>query len=109
MSKTKKEMMNDFSTRAKKIIHRIPKGKVTTYGLIAAASGNHRAARHVARLLHSCSRKDNLPWHRVVNRMGRISLGHFEGYEIQKALLVEEGVRFGPNDTIDLHAYLWQP
>ena len=56
-----------FSDRAKQAITGIPYGKVATYGQIAACAGNHRAARQVAWLLHSSSRKDNLPWHRVIN------------------------------------------
>jgi methylated-DNA-protein-cysteine methyltransferase related protein len=102
-------MATEFSSRCKSIIRRIPPGKVTTYGLIAAASGQSRAARQVARLLHSSSKKDNLPWHRVINRMGKISLPPFEGYDVQKALLLEEGVRFGDDDSIDLEKYLWFP
>lgn len=101
-------MPSDFSKRAKDIIRRIPVGKVTTYGIIAAASGNPKGARQVAWLLHSSSRKEQLPWHRVVNKMGRISLGDYQGYDIQKALLLEEGVCFA-DDAIDLEAHLWFP
>lgn len=102
-------MSNDFTIHAKAIIQRIPRGKVTTYGLIAAASGNPRGARQVARLLHACSIKDNLPWHRVINRLGRISLGPFQGYEIQKSILIDEGVRFNQDDSIDMKTHLWIP
>ena len=102
-------MPTDFTLRAKNIIKQIPKGKVSTYGVIAAYSGNPRAARQVARILHSCSSKDNLPWHRVVNRNGRISLKRACGYEIQKQLLENEGVIFSNGDDIDLSGFLWQP
>ena len=100
-------MIISFTSRAKEIIKRIPKGKVTTYGLIAAHSGNPRAARQVARILHSSSRKDNLPWHRVVNRNGQISLKHINGYEIQKRLLQKEGVVFSRDNAIDFDVFLW--
>jgi methylated-DNA-protein-cysteine methyltransferase-like protein len=49
-----------------------------------------------------------LPWHRVVNRNGRISLKPFEGYEIQKQRLLQEGIVFDEKDTIDLERYLWR-
>ncbi len=93
----------------KRIIKSIPRGKVCTYGQIAACAGNHRAARQVAWILHSSSEKDRLPWHRVINRKGRISLKDLNGYELQKFLLEKEGVRFDTRDTIDLAQYLWQP
>lgn len=102
-------MSNPFTSKVKKLIKQVPRGKVTTYGLIAAIAGNPSAARQVARILHSCSRKDSLPWHRVVNRNGQISLKPFNGYEIQKQLLEGEGVVFAENDTIDFEEFLWLP
>lgn len=80
-----------------------------TYGLIAAHCGNPRAARQVAWILHASLRKENLPWHRVVNRNGQISLKHFNGYEIQKQLLQKEGIIFAKGNAIDLNLFLWQP
>jgi methylated-DNA-protein-cysteine methyltransferase-like protein len=98
-----------FSQRVKDIIKRIPRGKVATYGQIAACAGNSRAARQVVWILHSSTEKDKLPWHRVVNGKGRISLKPNYGYEIQKVLLQKEGVKFDENDTIDFELYLWSP
>jgi methylated-DNA-protein-cysteine methyltransferase-like protein len=100
---------NPFTTSVKKLISRIPEGSITTYGIIAACAGNPRAARQVARILHTSSQKEALPWHRVVNRKGQISLKRLNGYEIQKQLLENEGVVFGKNDTIDLDIFLWVP
>jgi methylated-DNA-protein-cysteine methyltransferase related protein len=102
-------MTNPFTIKVKKQILQIPAGKVATYGQIAALSGNPRSARQVARILHSCSRKDNLPWHRVVNQHGRISLRQSQGYEVQLALLEREGVVFSENSRIDLTQFLWRP
>ncbi len=102
-------VVTPFHQHVVAIIKRIPKGKVATYGQIAALASHPRAVRQVVRILHSCSKKERLPWHRVVNRQGRISLRPGLGYEIQKALLKEEGVAFGGNDTIDLERYLWSP
>jgi methylated-DNA-protein-cysteine methyltransferase-like protein len=91
------------------LIKRIPRGKVMTYGRIAAWSGSPRGARQVVRILHACSAAENLPWHRVINGQGKIALGPFQGYELQRALLVKEGIVFGLNDTIDLERFLWNP
>ena len=65
---------SSFGGRVKEIIRSIPKGKVATYGRVATYAGNPRGARQVVRVLHSSTRKDKLPWHRVVNREGRIAL-----------------------------------
>ncbi len=80
---------------------------MATYGQIAALAGNPRAARQVVRVLHSSSGKDKLPWHRVVNRQGRIALKPNQGYEMQKGLLEGEGIRFDDGDSIPLDRYLW--
>lgn len=102
-------MTNPFTINVKNLILQIPAGKVATYGQIAAQAGNPRAARQVARILHACARKDSLPWHRVVNQHGRISLRQGQGYEIQKTLLEREGVFFTENSGIELERFLWRP
>ncbi len=101
-------MPNPFTLKVKALIRQIPAGKVASYGLIAALAGNPRAARQVAWVLHSSSAADKLPWHRVVNRNGRISLKPYAGYEIQKQRLQQEGVVFDEEDAIDLDRYLWR-
>lgn len=98
-----------FTTAVIERIHDIPKGSVSTYGSIAAMAGNPGAARQVARVLHSCSRSEELPWHRVVNREGRISLGTGRGGELQRRLLEAEGVRFDQGGRIDFDRFLWRP
>lgn len=99
---------NNFTSLAISLIQRIPRGKVATYGQIADLAGNRRGARMVVRILNSSSEKYDLPWHRIVNRNGQISLPRGNGYELQKELLEKEGVVFGSEDTIDLRRYLWQ-
>ncbi len=101
-------MPSPFTQKVKTLIRRIPAGKVASYGLIAALAGNPRAARQVAWILHACSAADQLPWHRVVNRKGAISLKPLEGYEIQKQRLLQEGIVFDEQDAIDLNRYLWR-
>jgi len=98
-----------FFRRAKAIIRKIPRGRVATYGQIAALAGNGRAARQVAWVLHSASEKEQLPWHRVINRIGGISLPRYGGYEVQRALLRQERVKFDENDCIDLEKFQWRP
>ncbi|MCK4329853.1 MGMT family protein [candidate division WOR-3 bacterium] len=102
-------MSNSFYKIVIDIIKGIPEGKIATYGQIAAYAGNHMAARQVAYILHSSFRKENLPWHRVINSKGCISLKHHHGYELQKKLLKEEGIIFDENDCIDLNRFLWIP
>lgn len=102
-------MSETFSDLVKDIIRNIPRGRVITYGLIATIAGNPRGARQVVRILHSCSESDDLPWHRVVNRSGAISLKPGHGYELQKSLLKREGVHFNSEDRIDLSRFLWSP
>jgi len=90
-----------FHGKAKAVIKKIPRGKVATYGQVAALAGNPRAARQVVRILHSSSDKDN--------SKRKISLPPGRGYELQKAMLTDEGVVFGLGDTIDFKRFLWQP
>ncbi|MEE9553929.1 MAG: MGMT family protein [candidate division Zixibacteria bacterium] len=96
-----------FSEQIKILLKRIPRGKVATYGQIAAMAGNPQAARQVVRVLHSSSKKDRLPWHRVINSKGTISLEPGFGYEEQKSLLIKEGVKFGKSNKIDFERFLW--
>jgi methylated-DNA-protein-cysteine methyltransferase-like protein len=98
-----------FHDRAVRSIKGIPAGKVATYGLIARLAGSPRAARQVAYVLNSSWKKHNLPWHRVVNSKGGISLKPGRGYEEQKALLEKEGVVFREDGSIDLALYQWKP
>ena len=98
-----------FSSRVKHAIKRIPVGKVATYGQIASIAGNHRAARQVAWILHSSSTKDNLPWHRVINGKGEISLAPGQGFEKQKQMLINEGILFDHKNRINLTRFLWNP
>jgi methylated-DNA-protein-cysteine methyltransferase-like protein len=98
-----------FTDRAVRIIRAIPRGKVATYGLVAAVAGSPLAARQVVRVLHSLSRKERLPWHRVINSRGSISLPRGAGFEKQRALLRAEGVQVSNAGRMDMSRYLWVP
>jgi methylated-DNA-protein-cysteine methyltransferase related protein len=99
----------EFEDRVKKTIRAIPRGKVATYAQIAALAGDYRAARQVVRVLHASSAKDRLPWHRVINSRGGISLKRGRGFEEQKRLLLEEGVCVNRSGRLDLDEFQWEP
>ena len=101
-------MEESFTEKIKKVIRRIPRGKVATYGQIAAYAGNPMGARQVVRILHACAAKEKLPWYRIVNIEGQIALKPGSGYEEQKSLLANEGIRL-KNNKIDFSIYLWNP
>ncbi|PKN78936.1 MAG: DNA methyltransferase [Candidatus Cloacimonetes bacterium HGW-Cloacimonetes-1] len=87
------------------MIKSIPRGKVAAYGQIATLCGYPGAARQVVRILHSCSTKYGLPWHRVVRSSGEIALDPEAGGALQRSLLEAEGVVFGTNGRIDMKKY----
>ena len=97
-----------FTERIIETVRRIPKGMVASYGLIAGLAGNPRGSRAVVWALRAYSDKEALPWHRVINRRGALSLPHGDGYEIQRELLEREGVEFSMDGTIDLETYGWK-
>ena len=100
--------MQDTSRRIIDLVRRIPRGRVAAYGQIAVMAGMPNGARQVARLLHACSRPHRLPWHRVINASGGISLPAASGGALQRALLEKEGVSFR-NDKVDLRRHAWRP
>lgn len=96
--------MESFTERVIQLIKQIPAGKVMTYGQIAKLAGSPRGARQVVRILHSCSKKYQLPWYRVVNARGEIGVKDDDLSLVQKMFLEEEGVQFVGN-IIDLDQY----
>jgi len=97
------------STPIVEVLLHIPRGKVATYGQVARLAGYANGARLVVWTLHSQRKRHDLPWYRIVNARGGISLPQGDGYELQKAMLTAEGVRFGSGDRIDLARFQWQP
>jgi methylated-DNA-protein-cysteine methyltransferase related protein len=98
-----------FTREVKRVLRTVPRGRVATYGQIAALAGRERAARGVAWILHSSSEAAGLPWHRIIGGGGAISLPRGRGYEEQKRRLLAEGVVIGPRGRIDLKRYRWEP
>lgn len=97
-----------FKHEVIKIIQKIPRGKVTTYGTIATLSGLPRGGRLVGGILHFNTEKENLPWHRIINREGFISTKCLEHPKpLQKVLLLQEGIEVSKDFMIDLKKYGW--
>ena len=97
--------------RIYRIVGRIPEGRVATYGQIAALAGFPRRARQVGYALHALPGGDEgeVPWHRVVNAKGEISVRSSGHEELQRVLLESEGVVFDARGRIDLRTFLWRP
>lgn len=92
-----------------KLVAEIPSGRVVTYGQIAWMVGKPEAPRMVGYAMSHAPAEQNLPCHRVVNRLGELAPPHaFGGGEIQRAMLEEEGVSFLENGRIDLKRCRWR-
>ena len=99
-----------FPERVYAVVARIPHGQVTTYGRIARALGEPRAARMVGWALRHVASDHDLPCHRVVNRIGVLSGGwHFGHPDIMRDRLLAESVPFRDEHQVDLAACLWDP
>jgi len=97
-----------FFHQVYRVVRLIPPGQVATYGQIARILGAPRAARTVGWALHDLPADSDVPWQRVVNSRGAISLERRGmGGDLQRALLEEEGVQFGPDGRIDLAVHGW--
>lgn len=98
-------MDRHFFSQVYEIVKRIPKGKVMTYGQIAEKLGT-KDARKVGWALHANNDPGVVPCHRVVNKEGKVSDSFaFGGYKEQKLKLLEEGVTFIDEKTVDLDKY----
>jgi methylated-DNA-protein-cysteine methyltransferase related protein len=95
------------------IVKKIPRGKVATYGQVAVLAGFGRGARQVGTALRVTPEGVKIPWHRVINAQGRISVRIKDwrsgGDDLQKILLEAEGVLFDANEKIDLKQFQWKP
>ncbi len=93
------------------VIARIPKGRVATYGQVAALAGLPGRARQVGAVLRDLPEGRKVPWQRVINAGGKVSPrggpGWEEGY--QRHLLQEEGVVFSASGRVDLARFGWDP
>ena len=105
----KKKVKKPLYERIYEAVSEIPGGKVATYGQIAGMAGIRGHARVVGYALHALSSGTNIPWHRVINARGRISLrSDPEAAEIQKGFLESEGVVFQDGVRVDLNRFQWK-
>ena len=98
------EQAKTFQADVLNIVSQIPRGKVTTYGDIAALAGWPSHSRMVGRTLRYSPGAEQLPCHRVVNKEGRTA----PGWSQQRPLLEAEGVTFKSNGHVDMHHNLWE-
>lgn len=101
------EHNDSFPQRVWQIVASIPEGKVTTYGEIARLAGSPRAARQVGGVLKRLPEGSTLPWHRVVNSQGTISLTGSD-LQRQRQALLSEGVQVSGTGKINLRKYRWE-
>jgi methylated-DNA-protein-cysteine methyltransferase-like protein len=98
-----------FHRQVYRLVRRVPRGKVVTYGQVAALLGRPRAARAVGTALGTLPGPllGTVPWHRVISAAGRCS--HRDGFSasIQRDLLEREGVRFDRRGCVDLERTRW--
>ncbi|MDH0053288.1 methylated-DNA-protein-cysteine methyltransferase-like protein [Pantoea sp. PA1] len=98
---------DSFKQRIWQIVAAIPSGSVTTYGDVALLAGSPRAARQVGGVLSRLPEGSTLPWHRVINRHGTISLQGDRLFR-QRDALEAEGVEVSDAGEIDLDQYRWR-
>lgn len=97
-------------TRIYAVVRRIPRGRVATYGQVAALADLPGRARLVGYALAALAGESDLPWHRVVNAAGRVSIRDAEpAMQLQRALLTREGVTFSGSGAIPLARFRWLP
>ncbi len=91
------------------VVRRIPRGRVATYGQVAALAGLPGHARLVGYALHALPEGARVPWQRVINAKGEVSARVVPGYDgYQRAVLKREGVRFDARGRVDLARYRWR-
>lgn len=100
--------MRPFTQRVYDTVRRVPTGRVVSYGGVAALLGKPRAARGVGQALSALPDGSDVPWWRVINREGAVSLGA-PGGRIQRGLLEAEGIRFDRAGRIDWDRFGWSP
>lgn len=100
--------LNPTYLRIYAVVRCIPRGKVGTYGQVAAFAGLPGHARQVGYALHALPEDHDVPWHRVINAEGRISKRSDPTSEDrQRAMLEAEGVVFDGQERVDLSRFGW--
>ena len=104
-------MDSGFDERVRQVVAQIPAGQLATYGQIAELIGAYGCARQVGWALRRLVLPSEVPWHRVVNAQGRISMSlSREGSDwIQRELLLAEGIPVDAEGRLPLARYRWLP
>ena len=100
-----------FFSKVYAVVRRIPAGRVTTYGAIAAYLGTRGSARMVGWAMNaSHTGLQNVPAHRVVNRNGMLTgKNHFDGPRVMQQLLESEGITVTRDQVADFDRVFWDP
>lgn len=101
------EIDNSFRQRVCEIVASIPEGRLMSYGDVAAIAGHPYAARVVGQIAHFGP--DDLPWHRVVNRVGNLASGFWGGKEVHRQMLEHEGVPIENYQVVNFEERRWNP
>ncbi len=102
-----KRVDEDFKNRVYALVAQIPRGRVMTYGQIAALCGAAWAAWEVGQIAHAGP--DDLPWQRVVNKQGGLARGYVGGIDRQKHELEADGVSVSDDFEVNVSELLWTP
>lgn len=97
----------DFKDKVFAIVAQIPRGRLATYGQVAALAGAAWAAWEVGQIAHRGPA--DLPWQRVVNKHGGLASGFPGGMEGHKQALENEGINVSPDYQVEIERLLWQP
>ena len=104
-----KEELNFFK-KVHDVVREIPFGRVCSYGLIARYLGSPQSARMVGWAMNASHIKEDVPAHRVVNRIGLLTgKQHFEGSNLMQQLLESEGIQIKENQVVDFEQFVWNP
>lgn len=101
------EVEPGFRERVEAYVAQIPRGRVMTYGQLAALAGSAYAARIVGGIAHYGG--PDLPWQRVVNKQGGLASGYPGGRSAHKAALEADGVVVSDDFYVDIGELLWHP
>jgi len=104
------ESTDNFFDKVFEVARRIPYGKVTSYGAIAQFLGAKGSARMVGWAMNATGNREDIPAHRVVNRVGLLTgKFHFDGTNLMQQLLESEGIKVENNKIVDFEKHFWQP
>jgi methylated-DNA-protein-cysteine methyltransferase-like protein len=103
--------MSKFRDYVYEVVQKVPYGKVVSYGQVALYAGIPRAARQVGWILNQSGGKVDLPWWRVVNNAGRITIkgARYSDANLQRKLLVNEGLEVDEEFNLDIEKYRFRP